>query len=284
MPLVSVIVPCWNAELTLSETLESIAGQTYRDWEAIVVDDGSNDGSALIAAEWQERDARFIVVRQANGGLSVARNRGIEHARGEFLLFLDADDLIASEKLAHQLPLAQDSREQIVYSDCTYFSGGPPYTFTHNKDGSDRASLPGYTGTAAEILPVLAQGNIMPVSAPLLPRHTVMAVGGFDPALSALEDWDYWIRCALAGWGFTYDSSPAAFTMIRLRPGSMSTHDMRMMRNELRVRGKHRNVPAMRAVFREKRRFHLKAAVADLLKGRWKQSAGHAGFASPRFW
>lgn len=284
MPRVSIIVPCWNGELTLAETLQSIHEQTFPDWEAIVVDDGSTDNSPAIAVRWAATDSRFILVSQPNAGLSAARNAGIERARGEHLLFVDADDLIASTKLAYQLAASLSADGRIVYSDCTYFRGQPPYMFTRNKDGSDSPSLAGYSGTAAEILRPLAKGNIMPVSAALLPRTFVRAVGGFDISLTALEDWDFWIRCARAGAGFLYDPSPAAHTMIRLRPGSMSTHDMRMMRNELRVRAKHYSLPEMRTVNRARRRFHLKAAAADLAKGRWAAAFAHASFADPRWW
>lgn len=283
-PRISVIVPCWNAATTLDETLESIHRQSWSNWEGIVIDDGSTDDSATIARQWIARDSRFVLSQQRNAGLSAARNAGIRRARGPLLLFLDADDLIAPDKLAHHATAKGFADNTITYSDCRYFTGTPPYVFTRGKNGTDQPSLGGYSGSGLEILTWLAQGNIMPVSAPLVARELICRVGAFDPALNALEDWDLWIRCARVGARFVYDPSPAAETMIRLRPGSMSTEDARMLRNELRVRWKHHDLPIMRASFRPKRRFHLKAAVAELLKGHPRRAMGHALYAAPKFW
>ena len=92
--MISVIVPIYNAESYLPRALDSILSQTHKEWEAILVDDGSTDGSSQIADEYAARDHRFIVIHQPNGGLSDARNAGMEHISGEFLIFLDADDFL----------------------------------------------------------------------------------------------------------------------------------------------------------------------------------------------
>lgn len=92
--MVSVVVPIYNVEAFLRRALDSILSQTCKDWEAILVDDGSTDSSGRIAEEYAESDRRFQVIHKANGGQSEARNVGLQHARGEFLLFLDADDFL----------------------------------------------------------------------------------------------------------------------------------------------------------------------------------------------
>jgi CDP-glycerol glycerophosphotransferase len=94
VPRISVVVPIFNVEAYVRESLESLAAQSVRDFEAILVDDGSTDGSAAIAGEFVERDPRFRLVRQPNAGLSAARNTGIGAASGELLAFLDSDDLL----------------------------------------------------------------------------------------------------------------------------------------------------------------------------------------------
>ena len=93
-PAISVVVPAFDRETTLPATLDSLLAQTYASWEAIVVDDGSVDGTAALAERYAARDSRFRVHRQANAGVSGARNRGIELARAPWLFFLDADDWI----------------------------------------------------------------------------------------------------------------------------------------------------------------------------------------------
>ena len=92
--MISVVVPIYNVERYLHRALDSLLSQTCKDWEAILVDDGSTDGSSLIADEYTKRDARFKVIHKPNGGLSDARNAGMEQISGEYLIFLDADDFI----------------------------------------------------------------------------------------------------------------------------------------------------------------------------------------------
>src|SRR5689334_866082 len=90
-PLLSVVVPVYDVERYLDECLASLAAQTLRDLEVVVVDDGSPDGSAAIAEAWARRDPRFRLVRQANHGLGHARNTGARHAAGTYLAFVDSD-------------------------------------------------------------------------------------------------------------------------------------------------------------------------------------------------
>jgi CDP-glycerol glycerophosphotransferase len=93
-PRISVIVPVYNVERYLPPCLESLAAQTFGDLEVVMVDDGSTDGSAALAREFARRDPRFRLLQQANGGLSKARNTGIEAAAGEFIAFADSDDVV----------------------------------------------------------------------------------------------------------------------------------------------------------------------------------------------
>ena len=93
--LISVIVPVYNAEQYLAECLDSVLEQTYKNLEIILINDGSRDASGEICRQYRERDDRIILIEQENAGVSVARNRGIEQASGEYLMFVDADDMIA---------------------------------------------------------------------------------------------------------------------------------------------------------------------------------------------
>lgn len=103
-PLITVIIPVYNAEKYLRCGLDSLLAQTCGDWEAVCVDDGSTDGSAAVLEEYARRDSRFRVLRQENSGVSVARNRGIQEARGEWVTFLDADDWLSEDILQALLP------------------------------------------------------------------------------------------------------------------------------------------------------------------------------------
>lgn len=92
MELVSVIIPIFNVEKYLPRALDSLLAQTHQDWEAIMVDDGSTDNCGIIADEYAQKDSRFKVIHKTNGGLSNARNTGVEHSCGKYILFLDSDD------------------------------------------------------------------------------------------------------------------------------------------------------------------------------------------------
>lgn len=98
-PLISVIIPAYNAEVFIWECIDSIVNQTIQDWELIIVDDGSIDGTAKIVDSWQSKDPRVKVIHQANGGVSKARNMGIELAQGDYVTFVDADDCIVPQYL-----------------------------------------------------------------------------------------------------------------------------------------------------------------------------------------
>lgn len=103
--LISVIVPVYNAESYLSDCLESLTRQTHRELEILVVDDGSADNSAALCEEWEKKDERIRLIRKENGGVSSARNRGLDEAQGEYVAFVDADDWILPEMLKEQLEL-----------------------------------------------------------------------------------------------------------------------------------------------------------------------------------
>lgn len=112
--LISVIIPVYNAAQWLSETLDSLKSQTYADFEAILVDDGSTDGSAAICREYCSADARFRLISQANGGVSSARNSGIDSAKGEWICFMDADDIMPPDALDSLLRAAIQSDTKIT--------------------------------------------------------------------------------------------------------------------------------------------------------------------------
>ena len=99
MPAISIIIPIYNVEKFLRRCLESVQNQTFQNWEAICVNDGSPDNSAKIVTEFAEKDKRFKLVNKENGGLSDARNVGMQHATGDYILYLDSDENFANRLL-----------------------------------------------------------------------------------------------------------------------------------------------------------------------------------------
>lgn len=121
-PIVSVIIPCYNSEKFLYETLDSVKMQTMKEWECIIVNDGSTDSSSIIAHEYSERDTRFVIIDKENEGQSVARNVGIKASHGKYILPLDADDIIDKtyiEKSVNYLESHGDVK--LVYCLAEYF-------------------------------------------------------------------------------------------------------------------------------------------------------------------
>ena len=99
MPAISIIIPMYGVEKYLRRCLDSVLNQTFTDWQAICVDDGSPDKSGEIAEEYAKRDKRFVVIHKENGGLSDARNAGMPHATGDYILYIDSDDFIHPQTL-----------------------------------------------------------------------------------------------------------------------------------------------------------------------------------------
>lgn len=124
--MVSVIVPVYNVEQYLKEAIESIIGQTYKDIEIILVDDGSTDKSGNICDEYKEKDDRIKVIHQENKGLSGARNSGLDVCAGEFVAFLDSDDALASDAIEKWVEVFEKTGADIVESNYAIYKGDKP--------------------------------------------------------------------------------------------------------------------------------------------------------------
>lgn len=151
-PLVSVIVPVYKVENYLNNCLDSLISQTYSDWEAILVDDGSPDRSGEICDEYALRDKRFKVIHKENGGLSSARNAGILHAEGEYIFYLDSDDYLHCDTLGRLIDIAVRNNADIV--QCDFLRGVesvfPDINITEAVSVYDNKSI--FTSFAAKII------------------------------------------------------------------------------------------------------------------------------------
>jgi glycosyltransferase involved in cell wall biosynthesis len=207
--IISVIIPAYNAERTILETITSVQQQTFSDFELIVINDGSTDRTLELLNTVE--DARLKIFSYSNGGLPVARNRGISQATGEFIAFIDADDLWTADKLELQLAALQRHPEAGVAYSWTYFMDeqrGPSYV-----EGSRLFEGNVY----AELL---VNNFLHNGSNPLIRRRAIESVGEFDPTLKSCEDWDFYLRLA-ARWTFVLVPKPQI--IYRQSSGAMSS-------------------------------------------------------------
>ena len=185
MKTVSVIIPAYNAQETLLKTIRSIQKQTFLDFELIVINDGSTDNTLEVLSSIKE--PRLKVFSYKNGGLAVARNRGIDHAIGDYITFIDADDLWVPDKLELQLAaLQQHPKSGIVYS----------WTAFINEEGKILYFQKPLFFEGDVYPKILVKNFIASGSNILIRRETIETVGKYDPHLKSAEDWDYNIRLA----------------------------------------------------------------------------------------
>ena len=238
MSLVSIIVPCHNYGALLSEALESVLAQTHVDWECLVVDDGSTDLTPAVAGHYATRDPRFRYLPRAHAGASAARNYGLRAMQGDFVQFLDADDLLPPRKLEVQLAfLATHPGVDIVYGNVRYFRHGEPAELSRSFDMLDTTAwfVP-LNGTGAPVLRPLLVENRVVIHAPLLRRSVFEAVGYFSERLGAVEDWEFWLRCAAKQQAFCCHEAPETQTLVRVHPRSISQNRPRVVANVERLR------------------------------------------------
>ncbi len=196
LPLVSVIVPAYNAEAFIDQTLNSVLSQTYTNIEVLVVDDGSQDRTAEIVKSIAQRDHRVILFQQANTGVAGARNLGIQKSSGEYIAPIDADDIWYPEKLKKQVQcmLQADPSVGLVYAWSVFIDeqGLPMGNSENNQRGEEKGEV--YTALVWENF----VGN---GSTPLIRRACFERVGYYNCKLKenngqGLEDWDLYLRIA----------------------------------------------------------------------------------------
>jgi glycosyltransferase involved in cell wall biosynthesis len=214
MPLISVVIPVYNGEKTIRETLESVLNQTVTDFEIIVINDGSSDATVEIVSSIQ--DPRLKVFSYPNAGQAASRNRGFSHSTGEFIAFLDADDLWTPNKLESQLKALQDNPQAaLAYSWSDFIDESGKFL-----RGASRSTLSGDVYAKLLLTDFLDNG-----SNPLIRRQALMEVGGFDESLPPAEDWDMWLRLAAR---YHFVAVPAPQILYRQSANSESTNLLRM--------------------------------------------------------
>ncbi len=262
-PLVSVIIPAYNAAWCICRAIDSVLEQGYRSMEIIVVDDGSSDDTQQVLAPYGEK---LCVVKQANGGLSNARNTGIQTARGDYVAFLDADDWWLPGKLEAQVRLMQDHPEIGFCSVATN---------VEDPDGNflNLWPCPQWQGSFLEALfhenaAVAGSG-----SGVMARRELFEKAGLFDEGLKSLEDIDMWMRLAAVA-GYACVNEPLA--VILKRPDSMSRNLAVMRDAAIQVMEKNRSLLPIQLQEGHWRK-GMAAVFADYAK--WQYRIGRRGAA-----
>jgi glycosyltransferase involved in cell wall biosynthesis len=206
---ISVVIPAYNAAPFLARCLESVFAQTLKPDEVIVVDDASSDNTASLAAELGAK----VVSRKINGGLSAARNSGIQAASSEWIALLDADDMWLPEKLERQAACIRPETV-LVYTGIRIFD-----------DNGTRDELPAIDPVAARFM--LRYRNPITPSSVLVRREAVLQDGGFREDIRACEDWEMWVRLQRLG---QFEAVPAPLTDYYVYPNSLSANPQRMLK------------------------------------------------------
>lgn len=180
--LVSIIVPCYNQEAYLNATLNSVFNQIHQNWECILVNDGSTDGTQSIIDEWVRKDTRFVAIQQVNGGLSNARNSGLKKAKGDWIQFLDADDFLDKQKLS----LSIEKTEDIVLTDFLMFKDKPSQTHKAFCDLKNKQF------SFNSILLDWDVNYSIPIHCGMF-KKTLLNNVLFNEAVKAKEDWIFWL-------------------------------------------------------------------------------------------
>ncbi|VEP18903.1 Glycosyl transferase [Hyella patelloides LEGE 07179] len=226
IPKISVVVPAYNVEKYIEAALLSLESQSFKNFEALVVDDGSIDKTPEIVESFCAKDSRFKLLRKPNGGLSSARNYGIRHARGEYIALLDGDDVYNSEKLANHFAwLISSPQIGVVYSASQAIRDDGTPTFMR---------LSGKPIKRNPLAALLCKNFIGHGSNAVFRRCIFDEIGEFDETLRSCEDVDYWLRIAATRkWRFHREPSVQCF--YRVRPSGLSFNVQEMKSNQLRV-------------------------------------------------
>jgi glycosyltransferase involved in cell wall biosynthesis len=252
---VSVIIPTFNRCRLLAETLASVYAQTWRDYEIIVVDDGSDDDTpALVAAH----SDRMVYRRIEHAGASAARNAGLELARGEYIAFLDSDD-VWERPFLECMVAGLEKAPDAGFSYCDYA--------TFSARGTEQAAyLPPRHKVSGNLFTPLLETDFLSTGALLIRRACFARVGGFDPTLSVAHDWDLWLRLARE-----FDAAYVDAPLVRIRIDSdgLTRNTPQLKADNLRVLAKWRHAARRNAVQERSIRRNMRSCHSSLSKCFW---------------
>ncbi|MBI3591279.1 MAG: glycosyltransferase [Candidatus Melainabacteria bacterium] len=204
MPKVSIVIPTYNREHFISETIQSVLEQTYKDFEVVVVDDGSTDNTR---EKLEKFGNRIKSIFQKNSERAIARNNGVKNSTGEYIAFLDSDDTWEKDKLEKQVEILDNKKDIILaYCQCSRI----------NKHGEKiktaKRQLEGYSG---EVFEKLLLRNFIASPTPIIRRKLYENTLGFETKHVPYEDWGFWLRYSLLG---KFYFLPEALARYRIHP------------------------------------------------------------------
>lgn len=227
-PTVSVIIPAYNVAQYIAETLDSVFAQTFSGFEVIVINDGSPDTDEFERVIEPYRE-RICYIKQENGGASSARNAGLRVAKGEFIAFLDADDLWLAEYLEAQVQFIQEQNCDLVCADALITGESPDAGKTYMETLMETAPA---SGDVTFLQLVSAERSLI-TSGVVARRDRILEVGLFDLTLRNAQDFDLWLRLARHGARLAYQRR--VLLEYRTRQGSLTGDAINSHRRELRV-------------------------------------------------
>lgn len=232
-PLVSVIMPAYNAERYIAESIQSVLDQSYGNWELVVVDDGSTDKTAETVQRFAAGDSRVKCISQRNSGQGKARNTGIENSSGSLIAFLDSDDLWLPEKLERQVQFLIDTKVDVVYSDIIIF-----YDVDTDLGPTEFPTVTGKS-EGRKMFDLLLLENRIPVASVVLRREIFNVAGPFEESRTyqACEDYDLWLK--LAAQGALFYGMPAKLVKYRRHSMAMTVKESKVLKPMLRVIRRH---------------------------------------------
>src|SRR5690554_5461875 len=192
--LVSILMPLYNAEKWLAQTIESVLAQTYFNWELIIVDDGSTDNSYEIAQSFAKKDNRIKVYKQKNKGACAARNKAFELSKGEYIQYLDADDLLSKNKIELQLKALEKANDSNAIANCSW---GKFQKKIGDIKGSKQLIDKSYDEPLNWLIDSWLKGGHGAIMAWLTPRHLIEKAGKWNESLTVNQDGEFFCRVLL---------------------------------------------------------------------------------------
>lgn len=239
---ISVVVPCYNQAVFLDDCINSLINQTYTNWECILVNDGSTDNTEEIALNWQKKDHRIKYIKKINGGLSSARNTGIQNVTGDFVQFLDCDDYLYNEKFEKSVKEINNQTNTVVITNFQLFDSAtqtvlPPHCILKKEYFSQKEILLKWDNTFS-----------IPIHCALFSRDIVEKYK-FNEELKAKEDWIFWLQA--------YENAPETHFIeeyllaYRMNSASMTHNLFFMLENRIKALEKLEQVISDKDLLRE---------------------------------